>query len=158
MPHSAKCGLVQTFLKCVDAINHKNHVYYFKNEAWPSIIFHFAFHSMFFQLPWISWHIISYHTTSAVALFMEEFQWRNGVWIAKYLKMTLFRMKERVVCLTHKVENGAQISNSLWLEFIFQKNWLQFQFSTLFTPLISSTEIMLQSEIIRPGNYTLLRD
>lgn len=123
-----------------------------------TIIFHFAFHATSFPLARISWQIISYHTTSAVALFMEEFQWRNGVWIAKYLKMTLFRIREHVVCQIHRVENGAQISTSLWLKFIFQKSCLRFQFPPLFTPLIPSTEIMLQSEIIRPGNYTVLRD
>ncbi len=71
----------------------------------------------------------------------------------------LFCIREHVECQIHRVvENGAQILTSLWLEFILQKSCLQFQFSPLFTPLIPSTEIMLQSEIIRPDNYTVLRD
>ncbi len=71
----------------------------------------------------------------------------------------LFCIREHVECQIHRVlENGAQILTSLWLEFILQKGCLQFQFSPLFTTLIPRTEIMLQSEIIRPDNYTVLRD
>ncbi len=73
---------------------HNFYVYCILTHIYYLNIF-FYLHATSFPFARISWQSISYHTTSAVALFMEEIQWRNGVWIAKYLKITVLHKRTR---------------------------------------------------------------
>lgn len=131
---------------------------YINNEVWPPLNFHFVLHATSFPLERISWQIMSYNI------------WGSTVY---------GRIPVEKLLLNCKVPQNDSISHEGMLRVPYSwsgkwsanlyisltrvyipKNHVQFQFSPFFTPLISCTEIrvMLQSEIIRPGNYTLLRD